>query len=238
MKTVKAICKSLASALFCALFCALLYTAPTQAGVDDGFQMWTPVYLDAPIVRKKYRGYFEVNPRMQDGMGGLQQLIVRPALGVRVNQHVSAFAGYAWITNYNRNNFLLQEQRLWQQVGYGFRPFPKMILLNRLRLEERFIQHTDSQTAWRLRYMLRGEVPLLKTKNYVVAFDELFINMNTVANGVQSGIDQNRLYVGLGRRIHRNLRGEIAYQQQYVNRQDVADDKASHILMTSVFLDF
>jgi hypothetical protein len=86
--------------------------------------------------------------------------------------------------------------------------------------------------------MLRGEAPLLKTKNYVIAYDELFIDMNTVADAVPSGIDQNRFYAGLGRKINQRARAEVAYQQQYVNRQDVADDKVEHILMTSLYFDF
>lgn len=207
------------------------------AGVDEGFQMWTPMYLDAPIGTRKIRGYFEVNPRMQDGMGGIAQLIVRPAIGYRFNERVSAFSGYAWVSNWPNPDTYFQEQRVWQQVGYGFRPIPKLILLNRFRLEERFIQHTNEQCAVRFRYMLRGETPIPKTKNYAVVYDELFVNFNTLPGVLTKGIDQNRLYAGIGRRFNRNMRAEVAYQNQYVNR-DAADDKASHILMTSVYFDF
>jgi hypothetical protein len=99
---------------------------PAHAGVDEGFQMWTAVYLDAPIVKRKIRGYLEVNPRHSDDIEEINQLVRRPAIGYRFNQHVSAFGGYAWITNYTRDS-LLQEQRVWQQVGYGFRALPKPI---------------------------------------------------------------------------------------------------------------
>lgn len=220
------------------LLLAMAAAAPAAFAnsADHSFQLWSPIYLDAPVGRQNIRGYFEVNPRLNDNLEGLNQLIVRPGLGLRFNRHVTAFGGYAWITNYS--NGFLQEQRVWQQVGIGHRLLPKLILFHRFRLEERFIQHTHGDAAIRFRYFLRGEVPIFKTRNYAVAYDELFVNLNDVRDAVRAGIDQNRIYGGVGRKLAKNLRAEVAYQQQYVNGSDIADDKARHILMTSFFLDF
>ncbi|HEY9868472.1 MAG TPA: DUF2490 domain-containing protein [Candidatus Obscuribacterales bacterium] len=222
-------------ALLILLTLLLLAPAARAGSAEHAFQMWTPVFVDVPILKPRVRGYFEVNPRLNDGLDGMSQLLVRPALGYRFNQHVATYAGYAWITNYPTGFF--QEQRIWQQLGLGFTAF-RCGVLNRMRLEQRLIEHTDGAAAVRYRHMIRLAVPLFQTRWYLVGFDELFINFNSVSNAVQSGIDQNRIYVGLGRQISRNLRTEVAYQQQYVNRRDVADDKANHILMTSLFIDF
>ncbi len=215
----------------------LCMAPPVWAGsAENAFQMWTPVFSEFPVVRPKIRGYFEVNPRLNDGLDGMSQLLVRPALGYQFNSHVEAFAGYAWITNYFSGFF--QEQRIWQQVGLGFTVKKRLSVLNRIRLEQRFFEIADRNPANRYRHMIRLALPLFQTRWYLVGSEELFINFNTVAGALQSGIDQNRIYAGVGRQISRNLRAEIAYQQQYVNRRDVADDKANHILMTSLFLDF
>lgn len=210
----------------------------SNASVDHNFQMWTPVYLDVALYRPrpKARGYLEVNPRLGDNLNGINQLILRPALGYRFNHHVGIYTGYAWITNYQPN--YIQENRVWQQLGIGWVLFKRLQTLNRFRLEERFIQGTHGDCSMRGRYMLRLATPLWKNSRwYAVASDELFINFNTVEDGPVRGIDQNRIYGGLGRQLSTHLRVECGYQQQYVNRQDPTADQANHVLMLQTFID-
>lgn len=216
----------------------LLCLASPARGAEHAFQLWTPVFSEFPLIKEKpkIRGYFEVNPRLNDGLDGMSQLLVRPALGYKFNSHVAAFAGYAWITNYFSGFF--QEQRIWQQLGVGFTAFDKVSVLSRQRLEQRFIEIVPDTCANRYRHMIRLAYPIARTRWYLVCADELFVNFNSVTGALRSGIDQNRLYAGIGRQLNSRMRAEIAYQQQYINRRDVADDKANHILMTSLFLDF
>ncbi len=87
----------------------------------------------------------------------------------------------------------------------------------------------------RARYLLRFALPL-KWRLYAVVSDELFVNLNSVENGPLRGIDQNRLYAGIGRQMSNQVRMEVGYQQQYVNASDPTDDRANHILMTQLFL--
>lgn len=212
-------------------------SSSNNAGVDHDFQMWTPVFVDFPLFRPKLRGYFEVNPRLNDNLKGMNQLLVRPAVGIRFNRHVGVYTGYVWVTNYQPN--FIQENRVWQQLGFGYVLFKRLQTLNRFRLEERFIQGTHGECSVRGRYMFRLATPLWKNSRwYAVASDELFVNFNTIEDGPVSGIDQNRIYGGLGRQVSKNLRLECGYQQQYVNRRDPTADRATHILMLQTFLDF
>lgn len=221
---------------FFVLLAALAAAMPARAASSEhAFQMWQPVYADLPIINKKLRAYFEVNPRENDGMDGMSQCLIRPGVGVRFNRHLAAYAGYCWVANFQP--VFLQEQRLWQQLGFGYKVGKRLAVLHRLRMEERFIQHTDNQTAARLRYMLRLVLPV-RGRWYLVGYDELFINLNSVENGPVRGIDQNRVFGGIGRQINDHLRIEAGYQQQYVQRQDPTADKANHILLTQFFIDF
>ncbi|MBX9939749.1 MAG: DUF2490 domain-containing protein [Candidatus Obscuribacterales bacterium] len=197
------------------------------------FQMWTPVYIDFPMSRgKKLRGYFEASPRLGNNLNGMSQLLIRQAIGYRISKHTSAYVGHVWVSNYPDHT---HEQRIFQQFGVGHVLFKRLEVLHRTRLEERFIQNTNGACSMRARYLLRFALPL-KWRLYAVVSDELFVNLNSVENGPLRGIDQNRLYAGIGRQMSNQVRMEVGYQQQYVNASDPTDDRANHILMTQLFL--
>ncbi len=209
----------------------ILSSLPACA-IDQAFQWWQPVYLDFPV-KGKIRGYLESNSRLTDGLDGMDQYLLRSALGWRVRPSIEILQGFAYVNNYPPTR--LEEFRPYQQVGVGHVLFKRFQTLHRLRSEQRFIQHRDG-VANRLRYLLRIATPFRNTDWYLVTSDELFINLNSLENGPNAGIDQNRLYGGIGRQINRKLRVEAGYQFQYVNRTDPTADKAAHQLMTQAFI--
>ena len=86
-----------------------------------------------------------------------------------------------------------EQNRMYQQLLYR-RTFPFVKVLSRSRLEERFIDNTDG-TAVRARTMLRGDFPLPDAPEWaIVVYDEIFVNLNAVGNGPDSGFDQNRFF--------------------------------------------
>jgi hypothetical protein len=204
--------------------------APSFANVDHDLQLWTPVTFDTRIYRN-LRGYMEVNTRIGDNITQLNQLLVRPALQYRVNERCSLFAGYLWGTTY-QNGDVLHEHRLWEQVLLE-KDIKRLSILNRTRLEQRMFPHL-ADTGNRLRHMLKLEYDL-NPKLYLVASDELFINLNSVKNGPQGGIDQNRLFAGVGVRPLPKTRVEIGYQFQYINRTDQFDI-GNHAIMVQTFI--
>ena len=211
--------------------CVLFATPAYAAGAEHNFRMWTPLYSSFPIHRK-VRGYFEVNPRLDNDLRGLNQLLVRPGLTYNFTQRLSGTLGYCWITNYSPT--YVQEQRIWEQVLYRL-SFKKLAIDNRFRLEQRLLQHTHACSN-RFRYMLRLAYPIGETPYYLVAFDELFVNLNAIENGPDAGIDQNRIFAGIGRRLGSKIRVECGYQQQYINRTDIFD-QGNHILLIGIFAD-
>lgn len=205
-------------------------TAPSFAGIEHDLQLWTPVTFDARIYRN-LRGYLEINPRIGDNITQMNQLLIRPALQYRVNEGCSLFAGYLWATTY-QNGDVLHEHRLWEQVLFD-KDIKRFSIINRTRLEQRMFPHL-ADTGNRLRHMVKLEYDL-NPKLYLVASEELFINMNSVKNGPQAGIDQNRIFAGIGVRPLKRTRVEAGYQYQWINRTDQFDI-GNHAILVQTFI--
>ncbi|MCW5823942.1 MAG: DUF2490 domain-containing protein [Cyanobacteria bacterium TGS_CYA1] len=217
-------------ALTLALMLMLGVTKPSYAGIEHDLQLWTPVTLDARLYRN-LRGYLEINPRIGDNITQMSQLLIRPALQYRVNEGCSLFAGYLWGTTY-LNGDVLHEHRLWEQVLFD-KDIKRFSIINRTRLEQRMFPHL-ADTGNRLRHMLKLEYDL-NSKLYLVASDELFVNLNSVKNGPQAGIDQNRIFAGVGLRPLKRTRIEAGYQYQWINRTDQFD-QGNHAILIQTFI--
>ena len=113
--------------------------------------------------------------------------------------------------------------------------FPKLMLTNRFRFEERFLQDVEG-VLLRTRYQIKGIYPLGKKKIWgLVFYDEIFVNLNSRTDGPQAGIDQNRLFAGLSYKFSDNVRLETGYQLQYINSHAPKDDKLNHIVLISLY---
>ncbi|MGV3720113.1 MAG: DUF2490 domain-containing protein, partial [Actinomycetota bacterium] len=78
------------------IICAALFgigAAPARADVDN--QQWTLITLQKELT-PRWRAYFEVQPRFSEDASGTERLIVRPAIGYRLNSKVSVWQGYGW----------------------------------------------------------------------------------------------------------------------------------------------
>ena len=113
---------------------------------------------------------------------------------------------------------------------------------NRLRLEQRFFA-LEGDSAHRMRHRLRLVYSLPDSKAYLIALDELFVYFNSIddpgrlQHSVQTGINQNRSYLGLGYKIMPNLNVDTGYQLQYVHNYGAAD-WVNHVWMTNVNVNF
>ncbi len=201
--------------------------------VNQDFRLWSPVYLTFPL-SPTFVGYMEVNPRFGDDVSELDQLLLRPAIGYKLTDHLSLWQGYAWIGNYQPR--FSEEHRVFQQLLYK-RTFPFVKLLSRSRLEERFIDNADG-TSVRARTMLRGDFPLPHVPDWaVVVYDEIFVNLNAVGNGPDSGLDQNRFFLGMNHRFTDQFNMDLGYQMQALNnRSSGLINQINHIILLQFFI--
>lgn len=202
--------------------------------LKQDFRLWAPIYLTVPL-SPSFMGYMDVTPRFGDDVSNLDQLLLRPAIGYKLTDQVSLWQGYAWVGNYQPT--FVQENRLFQQLLYIER-FPFVKLTSRSRTEERFIDHTDG-TSFRIRTMLRGDFPLPRIPDWaLVVYDEIFVNLNTVGNGPESGFDQNRFFLGLNRKFMKQFNMDVGYQMQVHNyRQSALINQINNILLLQFFID-
>ncbi len=202
--------------------------------IHDG-QIWFPIYNTIKFPNK-ILGWMEVNPRFGDDFSEIDQLLLRPALGYQITQKFSIWQGYAWITNY-RPDFT-DEHRLYQQISYRD-SFSHFRVFSRTRLEERFIRDAVG-TALRAREMARLDFPFGEKNEWAwVVYDELFVNLNSIRNGPDSGIDQNRVFVGINRKVNEYLSVDVGYQNQLINTAGSSvPDKMNHIILIQTFFNW
>ena len=218
--------------LFAACSAALMLSGMTtmaRADEVDG-QQWTLVTAQKEL-SKKWRAYFEVQPRFGPDLTGgsrrgLERILVRGAIGYRLNPKVSVWQGYAWTPQFLPTDS--NENRLFQQLLYEDR-LGKTGFMNRARLEERFIEGAGG-TSIRLRNMVRLAHPISADRKWTaVAYDELFWNLNSTDRGPTSGYDQNRIFLGVSRQTNSKLRIETGYLFAHVNRPRTSSDRQLHV---------
>ena len=211
---------------------------------QQDFRLWAPVFLTVPL-STSFLGYAEVNPRFGDDVSQLDQLILRTAVGYKLDDRWSVWQGYAWNTVYYRGNDQPDfngEQRLYQQLSYTdkfslLESFPFVKILSRTRLEERWIQHV-SDTAFRARTMIRVDVPLPMFPSWsFVTFDEIFVNLNGVSGGPEGGFDQNRFFIGFNKEFMKQVSVDLGYQMQITNsRSDEFTNEINNCILLNVFI--
>ena len=213
------------------LTCQFCFTARPSYAVYNDPGLWAPTYILLPI-NNKFKANLEISPRIQKNISHINQLFLRPSLGYQLTENLSIWQGYAWITNYIPR--FVREERIWQQILHE-KHFSKFTLINRLRLEERFIQDING-VPLRMRYLFKVKIPFGETKKWAfVIFDEPFINLDTHFKGPKAGVDQNRFFIGLNRKLSDNVSVEGGYQMQYINRRSPMQDKLNHIILINMY---
>ncbi len=105
------------------------------------FRLWTPVYLTVKLP-SKFIAYMEVNPRIGDDVTNIDQLLLRPAIGYQLTEHLSIWQGYAWVGNFNQPHTppqspFFEENRIYQQVNYNHKFSHFKFLLRSQQLRQR-----------------------------------------------------------------------------------------------------
>jgi hypothetical protein len=196
-----------------ALTCVLMLPYISIAQSSD-FGNWL-IYIGNKKVNSKWNIHNEVQYRNYDAIGDLEQLLLRTGLGYNLseNNH-NLLLGYGYILSQNyiadtQNKMDVNEHRIFQQFT-SKQNVGSVSLSHRYRFEQRFV---ESDFKMRLRYFLAFKVPILKTetsptKLYLSAYNEVFLNTESDV------FDRNRVYVGLGYQLNKNVRIETGYMSQ------------------------
>lgn len=221
------------------LFLVLCSSNICHAQTLDDAGLWFAAFGNGKFESRqqddRLRWWFDAHYRLRDDTSGFNQSIVRPGVGYAIDDLQTIWAGYAWINTAPvfGNNF--DEHRAWQQwtatPSIGDWKF-----LHRSRFEQRWVE-TGDDVGLRWRQLARGQRSLPNHPRLSsVTWDEIFFNLNDTDWGANSGLDQNRAFIGMGfkRDPNSRFRTEIGYLNQFINTNG-STDGLNHILSVNFF---
>ncbi|AZA55336.1 DUF2490 domain-containing protein [Chryseobacterium sp. G0201] len=171
------------------------------------------MYFGNNKISKKLNFHNEIQYRNFDGIGDLEQLLIRTGIGYDLTENNNnVLLGYGFILSQPYVNGEKKENiehRIFQQY-ITKQKFGRFYLQHRYRLEERFVQ---DDFKMRFRYMLGLNIPInnkemLPKTFYGSVYNEIFLHLNSPT------FDRNRVYGALGYVINKNLRIEAGYMNQ------------------------
>ncbi|WP_284464643.1 DUF2490 domain-containing protein [Chryseobacterium sp.] len=171
------------------------------------------MYFGNNKISKKLNWHNEVQYRNFDGIGDLEQLLIRTGIGYDLTENNNnVLLGYGFILSQpyangeKRENI---EHRIFQQY-ITKQKFGRFNIQHRYRLEERFL---EDDFRMRFRYMLGLNIPITQKEMlpktlYASVYNEIFLHFDSPV------FDRNRVYGALGYVINKNMRVEAGYMNQ------------------------
>jgi hypothetical protein len=162
--------------------------------------------------------------------------MARAALGYSLSDRATIWLGYTFLPTQNVGKPYIAQQDLWPAFRYvlptGFGTFTF-----RTMWESNFLR--GDQVRERPRQMIRFAHPLeVEPRLSLVAWDEVFVRVNSTPWGGKSGFDQNRAFAGLGWTFNPTARVELGYLNQYLDDDNHINTTMHHLIMGSLFVNF
>ncbi|KAF1853122.1 hypothetical protein Lal_00009482 [Lupinus albus] len=171
------------------------------------------MYFGNNKISKKLNFHNEIQYRNFDGIGDLEQLLIRTGIGYDLTENNNnILLGYGFILSqpYVKGEKTENiEHRIFQQY-ITKQKFGRFNIQHRYRLEERFL---EDDFRMRFRYFLGFNIPInnkemLPKTFYASAYNEIFLHFDSPV------FDRNRVYGTLGYVINKNMRIEAGYMNQ------------------------
>lgn len=191
----------------------LFFCSASIEAIEDDAQLWVTAQLKAPV-RNHIALSVAFQPRFHNSMSDLERILIRPSVGFHFHPHIVGTLGYD-VHALNATGTRAFEHRIWQQLSLKHQ-VGDMQVTHRVRLEERLIENVSGKGI-RGRLRLHVKIPNVLSDWYVAGGNEVFYNLNTVANGPDGGYNQNRTFLGLGRVMRGRVHVVLGYQLQHIN---------------------
>lgn len=189
---------------------------PAHADTREDRQVWLQAVAQGPIAGDLVY-HAEIQPRFGNDVSDLAQILIRPAIGVKLSDRVTIYQGYANVRTKLAAGGESHEDRSFQQVSWSLGNPGGVGLSSRTRLEQRWLS-TGDDTGWRLRQMVRAAVPIRQdSKVKLLGFSEVFVALNDTDWGAKGGFDRVRTFAGLELPLSGKSTVEVGYLNQYVD---------------------
>lgn len=224
----------LSFALIAAAAAAVLTAAPASAQVREDGQVWFQTVAQGPIAGDLV--YFaELQPRFSADSAALAQMLIRPAVGVKLGDKVTLYQGYANVRTPQAGGGETRENRSFQQLNWALGAPGGVAVTSRTRLEQRWLS-SGSDLGWRLRQMIRGAVPLKQGgKVKLIGSAEVFVALNDTDWGARGGFDRIRSFAGVELPLSGKSTVELGYLNQYVSTR-TGPDQMDHVAAINLML--
>jgi hypothetical protein len=216
------------------------HAAPAVAA--DDIQTGWAAWFNTSKLTDRYSLTSDVQLRSTDDWEHVRTVLARAGVTRAWRPGIALGAGAAYIETVNVGAPNLTEHRLWQQAVFTSASGPRT-LMQRLRLEQRFIERVGRSDAYstRVRYSARLVVPFGAGANgkppyYAALQNEVMLNVTGAESLNGRLVDQNRAYAGIGWRLAPKLDLEFGYLNQYVVGR--SRDTSNHAIQTAVYTRF
>jgi hypothetical protein len=198
---------------------------------DNDLSLWVMPEVTFPIYKDKVSGYFMALPIFINNLHDMNPLVLRSGILIHPTKKLTLSTGYDRNSDWT-HEVKFNENRFWQQIAYSqnFKNVKRLKLSHRFRAEERRFDHIG--TSVRLRYRAKATYDLGRNKKwYLAASNEILMNANTI-KGRKSGFSEDRVFIGIGRRINKYITAEIGYQPALINVVEGKKDIIRHSILT------
>ena len=212
--------------VMCHAFSSLAFAAEDEVGAWAGFA--TTDSFGSSATGPRWHYWFDTQARYFDIGSGINTWLVRPAVGYEFANGKKFWVGYAHYRARSRSGDVADENRYWQQFDWSNRPGDRGRFAFRARLEQRSVSIGDELGhRLRLRALYSFAASADKRTNWIFSI-EPFFGLNATDWGGDSGLRQNRTFLGIGWRIGKRLALEAGYMNQYV-WLDTSEDRSNHL---------
>lgn len=217
------------------MIAGILTATPAVASEDE--QLWIGSSATVKL-GDRWRVSQEVISRFSNDRDGLYEIEMNAAIGYKVTDKVTIWAGYTHDPNYEAGHFAVMEHRGRQQVTMDniIKIGPGQ-LSARLRMEERWRDGIGG-TAYRVRPYVKYVLPFHSGgKTALILSHESFIDLNRTNFQRVQGEERMRNLIAVTTPLARNVGLEVGYLHQHGFRPDAADSN-DHALSVSLGFNF
>tara|TARA_R110002049_G_scaffold209020_2_gene379589 strand:- start:7883 stop:8635 length:753 start_codon:yes stop_codon:yes gene_type:complete len=216
--------------LLCIFTLFTIVPVTAQEVVDNDLRTWLTL-LNRLTINEKWSVTNEVHERTNQFFSEQGQFLVRPSIDYHLTENAEFSFGYSYIHMSPANDDIIQldnyEHNVWEQLNFKFY-VGKFEIQNRLRQEHRWVGNlsnngsenlvdgTNYSNRFRFRLTISRDIYEFKNKKtrlFVNAFDELWINQNSRL--LPTEFTRNWLYVGAGITFDKNTKLQLGYMGQF-----------------------
>jgi len=215
--------------LLVSLFALLGAAAPANGQTATDERVWMALTVQGPASKDgEWRWTSDSLVQSREGASTLDLVAERLMVTRNVSPHVAVGFGYAYGAGFP-NGGSLREHRFVQQISWVGGSRTRVSF--KTRVEERFITGRDAML--RVRQQVRVVRPIAAGgRLLVVVSEELFVQTNVRALRVP-GLDSNRLFAGIRRKVTPRTAVEVGYLNVY-SRLASKRNRRSHILAATL----